>query len=222
LFGKSGLNASVLCVDQPFAGESRDSHCVILDPQAECALRESLIGYQAALGSSAICLSDTASRQLRNCRTVVVPGLGILKSETALLLLDLLEAGAQVLLDSGAGFLSAKEFLAHQEMLERFFKVEVEARVDVWQGTEAIPYVHYEWPCEIMVRDFRWAIPVYGKRGEVIGTVKELPVALKKRVANGELVFLGSPLGPALRAGDLQAQAWLHSLAAAWSDFQAI
>jgi len=222
LFGRSGFNAGVLCADQPFAGESRDSHCAILDPEAECVLRESLIGYQAALGSPPICFSGATVRQLRSCRTVVIPSLGMRNSGTALLLLDLLEAGAQVLLESGAGFLSAKEFAAHQGMLERFFEIEVESAVDVWQVTEAIPYVHYEWPHETMVRDFSRAIPVYGNRGEVIGRVGELPVALKKRVANGELIFLGSPLGPALRAGDLEAQAWLHSLAVACSDFQAI
>jgi hypothetical protein len=41
-----------------------------------------------------------------------------------------------------------------------------------------------------------------------------MPVALKKRVGKGTLIFLGSPLGPALGASDLEARHWLQSVTA--------
>jgi hypothetical protein len=53
-------------------------------------------------------------------------------------------------------------------------------------------------------------IPVSAKVGDVIGTVGALPVALKRRMDKGILIFLGSPLGPALRAGDPEAGSWLR------------
>ena len=45
--------------------------------------------------------------------------------------------------------------------------------------------------------------------GEVIAWVDGLPVALKRPGGRGNLIFLGSPLGPALWAGDAQARRWL-------------
>src|SRR6266571_3700339 len=45
--------------------------------------------------------------------------------------------------------------------------------------------------------------------GEVIAWVDDLPVALKRPGGRGNLIFLGSPLGPALWAGDAEARRWL-------------
>src|SRR5437764_965136 len=52
--------------------------------------------------------------------------------------------------------------------------------------------------------------PVGRQAGEVIAWVDGVPVALKRRGGRGgTLIFLGSPLGPALWAGDAQARRWL-------------
>jgi hypothetical protein len=56
--------------------------------------------------------------------------------------------------------------------------------------------------------------PVSAKAGDIIGRVGVLPIALKMRTSGGMLIFLGSPLGPALRAGDPQARSWLWSVTA--------
>ena len=138
------------------------------------------------------------------------------------------------MLESGAGFLSPAETAAHQRMLLRCFELEVGPPVDLWSGKladdglfasrtgsrrreaidgrQAIPYVRYVWPREIMVRGFTRVIPVSAKRGEVIGWAGSLAVGLKRPVGKGTLLFLGSPLGPALRAGDPEARSWLQSV----------
>src|SRR5437899_3938736 len=121
-----------------------------------------------------------------------------------------------------------------QRMLFRCFELEVEPPVDLWSGKladddlfasrssphrrktidgrQAIPYVRYVWPREIMVRSFTRVIPVSAKLGEVIGWVVSLAVASKRPVGRGTLIFLGSPLGPALRASDPEARSWLQSV----------
>jgi len=211
-------------------------HCVVLDLNSRCVLRESLRGYQAALMGEHGLLPETGLDSRRRCQIVIVPGLGAIGPTTASARTDLLEAGTHVLLESGAGFLRPAEFTAHQRMLHRHFGIVVAPPVDLWAGNftdEAfracrperhssktpnshvfVPYVNYVWPREIEVRDFSRVIPVSASAGEVIGRVGPLPVALRRRTAKGALIFLGSPLGPALRTGDPEALSWLRAVIA--------
>src|SRR5262249_7067365 len=130
------------------------------------------------------------------------------------------------------GFLGSGEFVAHQKMLLRYFDLAVESPVDLWSGNpigaarfaqrcdqnarkklhryESSPYIDYDWPRETKVRDFSRVILVSAKSGDVIARVRGLPVALKRRVGEGTLIFLGSPMGPLLRAGDPEARSWLQ------------
>jgi hypothetical protein len=147
-------------------------------------------------------------------------------------LLDLLAGGTHLLLESGAAFLSPPDFAAQQRILHRYFDLTVESPVNLWSRNsqddlpsshwparqarknpprlEPASYVNYIWPCETKVRDFSRAIPVSANVGDVIAKIGAVPVALKKRTRNGTLIFLGSPLGPALRAGDPEARSWLQ------------
>src|SRR6266851_4819224 len=214
----------------------RELNCVLLDLKSHCVLRESLQGYQAALADEHNYVPETKTDSRWHCRMAIVPGVGPMDSATMRLLLDLLEAGTHVLLESGAGFLSPADFAAYQRMLHRCFDLAVEPPIDLWSGKscddrlfahrsrshqrnkvdsrESIPYVNYIWPRETRVRDFSRVIPVSANAGDVIGRVGPLPVAMKRRLANGTLIFLGSPLGPALRAGDPDARSWLRLVTA--------
>ena len=140
------------------------------------------------------------------------------------------------MLESGAGFLSPAENAAHRRMLLRCFDLEVEPPVDLWSkkpaddrlfasrasphrrttidARQSIPYVRYVWPRETMIRDFTRVIPVSVKRAEVIGWAGPLAVGSKRPVGKGNLIFLGSPLGPALGASDPEARSWLRSVVA--------
>jgi hypothetical protein len=128
------------------------------------------------------------------------------------LLLDLLRGGAKVVLESGAGFVSREEFAVQQRTLLDCFGLMLDSPFDLWSGGRALPYVHYRWPRETVVRDFSRVVPVLGPDDEIIGRAGPLPVASKRPFGNGLLVFVGSPLGPALRAGDAEGQAWLRLL----------
>ncbi len=210
--------------------------CALLDLNAHCVLPESLQGYQAALGDNYNHFPEVGLNSKRPCRIAIVPGLGSIDPAMAETLSSLLDAGTHVLLESGAAFLSPSEFTAHQEMLFHYFDIEVGTPVDLWSrkpaddallrhrpqrqpsktlnSPESIPYVNYSWPRQTSVRDFSRVLPVSARAGDVIGRVGALPIALKRRTSGGMLIFLGSPLGPALRAGDPQAQSWLRSVTA--------
>jgi hypothetical protein len=220
----------------PGSQPERELDCVLLDLNSHCVLRESLQGYQAALIGEQNLLLEGRLNSRRRCRMAIVPGIGAMEPAIAWTLSDLLEGGTHVLLESGAGFLSLAEFTAHQKMLHRHFDIAVGAPIDLWAGKSAddallthgpgrhpsktldshasIPYVNYLWPRETKVRDFSRMIPVSASVGDVIGKVGALSVAVKRRMAKGTLIFLGCPLGPALRAGDSEALSWLRLVTA--------
>jgi hypothetical protein len=76
-----------------------------------------------------------------------------------------------------------------------------------------MPYVDYTWPCRATVRDFSRVVPVEGP-GKIIARVDSMPVSLKRSSGRGTLIFLGSPLGPVLLAGDAEARRWLYQVVA--------
>jgi hypothetical protein len=189
--------------------------CALID-LPDCTLRESLFGYQSALAGEHAFLYVVGLDSRRDWRVAIVPGLGEIDSVTAQALSDLVYEGALIILESAGGFMSPAEFRDHQEMLNRYFGLEVGEPVELWKadasGHARIPYVHYDWPRPAMVRDFSRVVPVLPGSGEVIGTVGDLSVAVKKSVGQGTLIFLGSPLGPLLQAGDAEARSWLQSI----------
>src|SRR2546429_268865 len=92
--------------------------------------------------------------------------------------------------------------------------VHIEAPVRLWssRGASGVPYVDYSWPASATIRDFSRVVPLERQSegaGEIIAWVDDLPVALRRRYGRGDLIFLGSPLGPALWAGDAEARRWL-------------
>ena len=220
------------------AGLSRPERfldCVVLDLKAHCVCRESLQGYQTALAGEHTLLESIPDSRFR-CRSVIAPGVGSMEPAIAKALSGLVAAGALLLLESGAGFVSPSEFATQQRMLHRYFGLAVLPPVDLWAGKftgdgtsrarrrlyaekepdsrQFIPYVNYVWPYGTKVRDFSRVIPVSAETGDVIGKVGALPVALKRQVGRGTLVFLGSLLGPALGAGDPEARSWLRRVIA--------
>jgi hypothetical protein len=237
----AGVTVATVCSFRAIGSDTlacrtgRELDCVLLDLNSNCALPESLRGYRTALADEYHSIAEIESGQ-RRCRMVMVPGLGAMDPAMAVSLLGLLQAGTHLLLESGAGFSCASEFSVHQKMLNRYFGITIGSPVDLWpaapaddhspyrqgqrsntkpKSRESVPYVNYVWPQKTNVRDFSRVIPVLPTEGNVIGKVGALPVALKRRVAKGTLIFLGSPIGPALCAGDPEALSWLRLVTAA-------
>ena len=173
---------------------------------------------------------------------VIVAGAGAVRSETFGVVTRMLEKGALVIWESGAAFLEPREFAEQQALAREYFGISVGRPLDVWSqtacqrtagdgalqayganrnarkmraiGHERVPYVEYRWPREAHVRDFSRVIPVSAATGRAVAHWGENPVAWSKRVGAGVLAFLGSPIGPGLRAGDSEANSLLRSMIA--------
>jgi len=68
-------------------------------------------------------------------------------------------------------------------------------------------YVRYLWPHAALTRSFSRVIPVRCAEEEAIAHYRGRPVAMKRRIGRGGIVFLGSMLGPNLRSGEREARA---------------
>lgn len=193
-------------------GIERNCGCVVLDLQEHCSLRESVWGYDSVL----------ASFNVPRCDGLIVPAALTIPPGAVQALVGALQRGATVILESGAGFAPADgpEFRVHQGVLRDALQLRVESPVDVWTADtrrRGVPYVDFMWPCAAKVRDFSRVVPLGHEEGKIIARVNGMPVALARRMGRGTLVFLGSPVGPALWTGDVEAKRWLREvLSAAW------
>jgi len=172
----------------------------VLDLGRDCLLRESLVGF---------CGMDIpacrAPMDGQECRFYVVPGMGPLPEEFARRLSAVTRGAGWVVLESAAGFGGFEE---QRRMLARHFGIRIQPPVDLWANGTA-PYIDYRWPVRERVRDFSRVTPIYAEGVEIIGSAGDLPVAARR----GRLIFLGSPVGPALLAGDREAHSWFRALA---------
>lgn len=203
---------------------------MLLDLKSLCVLSESFLGYQKISGGVEVSSAAALPRATSRFPTLVVPAAGILDSASVRVLYDHLQAGGVVLLESGGGYLRPDEFSVHQQMLKRHLNVSVGMPVDLWSGARAscsgaempsqrkvaahgsAPYIDFLWPLKTKVRDFSRVVPPTAQDGDVIGVARKIPVAIRKRVGKGTLIFLGSPIGPHLYAGDPEATRWLHAV----------
>ena len=161
-----------------------------------CSLPESARGYRAVLSCPGIRVLPAASSM--NMRAV---------SE----LRSFIENGGFVLFESGAGFAEPEIFKRQQALFQSAFSISLLPPIQLWNSTRP-PYVEYRWPVCASVRDFSGVVPVEAAAGETIGRLTTMPVAVRREIGAGCLVFLGSPLGPHLLAGDPDACRWFTAL----------
>lgn len=185
------------------AGES-----LVLDLGSHCSLRESLSGYAAAMAGSSL---RTEASSLPPCAVLIVPAAIAIPPAAVRAITACLAAGGLVILESGAGFASERDLSMHRAVLRDAFQVHVESPIDLWPH-RSIPYVDFTWPLAAKVRDFSRVVPLVGREEEIVARVDGLPVAIRRPSGRGTLIVLGSPLGPALWAGDAEAQRLLRAV----------
>jgi hypothetical protein len=114
---------------------------------------------------------------------MVVPGAGVLSEGVASTVRQRLGNGGSVLLESAVG-------LTHPRITSPY-----------------VPYVDFTWPVCAHIREF-YPLVLSPRPGDtVIATFAHRPVALRR----GGLILLGSPVGSALLAGDVDAHRWVSS-----------
>lgn len=188
--------------------------CSLLDCGSACTIKESLAGYESALIASGIPYRRISVRQASAVHNLIVPAAHLTDRSVLRQLKACLNSGATLLFESGATFLDQGEFDVHRRLMESEFGLRLCTPRRLWGFPDSLrqaPYISYNWPTTAIVRDFNRLIPVCCERGEIIARFQELPVAVKRQAECGTLVFLGSPLGPHLLAGDREARIWFKA-----------
>jgi len=118
--------------------------------------------------------------------------------------------GALVLFESAAGFGHPEAFESQRRGLARSFGLILDPPRSLWSSGQGPGYVDFDWPHRARVRDYSSCVAVEG--GRTVARLGAMPVASLRRLGAGRLLFLGSPIGPALWSGDPEARAWLVAL----------
>jgi len=196
-----GYAATAMTVALPTDGSPLNEPSVlsVLDLKEHCSLRESLAGYERA-----------SAGFVPRRPVLIVPAALALPVAATRAMADCLRRGGTVLLESGAGYAGESGFRVHREALRNRLQIRVAAARFKSRG---VPYVDYAWPFPTKIRDFSRVVPLAEHQpGEIFAWADGFPVALKRRIGTGTLIYLGSPLGPALWAGDTEARQWLSRL----------
>jgi len=172
----------------------------VLDLGHDCLLHESLAGF---------CLAGVSEcrppRDTQESASYIVPAAAGLSAKLMTHLSRNVQAGGRLIFESAAAF---GGFEAQRRQLARYFGLTIEPPFNLWTGDASPPYVDYHWPIRVKVRDFSHAVPVVAKKADVIGAIGKIPIAAHA----GRFVFLGSPIGPSLLAGDREAHLWFNAL----------
>lgn len=197
------------------------TECAILDLEKDCGIRESIAGYERAIAQLEHRAVHIDARSAPVCAALIVPAALKISSATGRVIRSSLARGTTVIVESGAAFADtdSADFAAHRHSLRAELQVDVGMPLSLWprrRSAGGIPYVDYRWPAATRVRDFSRVVPLSSPepRDAIIGRVDDVAVALMRRSGSGTLVFLGSPLGPALRCGDAEARQWLSGVLA--------
>lgn len=211
----SALGAPLPQLAPPSAAEPRLKKWQVFASNQR-VLPESTAGYRAVLPRERCEFEPWEQTDpMSHCSLVIMSSVFVLPEKLAERLRLCLQRGATVIIESGAGFVDRLDFRKHRRSLREGLALHLAAPVNLWSPPRATPYVDYTWPSWTRVRDFTRLIPPAEQPGEIIAWAGKLPVALRRRVGDGTLIYIGSPLGPALLMGDNQARSWLYSVALA-------
>ena len=166
---------------------------------------ESLQGFRRAL--------PPERQSLACCSLIVVTSLLRLDYGLAGLLRDALQGGSTVIVETGAGFVRHLDFCRHRRDFREGLQIHLAAPVNLWASRRRAPYIEFTWPRRATVRDFTRVVPPAEHEDDVIAWAGDLAVGFRRRVGKGMLIYLGSPVGPALWAGDAEARRWLYAVA---------
>jgi hypothetical protein len=180
-----------------------------------CVLDESFEGYRASLKSAGLPFEITRRETTEAASFIVVPAAALTELCHAGWLRNRIAAGATALVESGGAFLPSSEFRVQQFLVRTRLGVSALAPVRLWENAgrlSNIPYVDFTWPAAATIRDFSRVVPLSGVDAQAMATQGTRVVGLKRRLGAGMLVYLGSPVGPHLLAGDHEAQRWFEKL----------
>ncbi len=166
---------------------------------------ESAQGFQSLLPATQFLRTDSIRGRAGQGTVIILAAVRSLPADYLRELRKCAEEGAWVIWERAANFggdeTEARELLAH------FFGVRISEPI-----RPASTYIRYNWPIRCSVREFHNTVRVECSPDERIAECAGHAVAMKRAVGKGGIVFLGTMLGPGIRAEDREAQALGQSL----------
>ena len=197
-------------IDRPALPIRATPRFLVLDLERGCALRESVSGYERALGVSAL---HPAALPATSPAALIVPGAVELEPVVVDAIRDCLSASGCVILETGLASHNAGDCESHRTAFVDVLGIQTRAPVSLWsQAGARIPYIDFTWPRAAKIRDHSLVVPLEAQGDSVIASVDGLPVGLMGWRGRGRLIVLGSPIGQALWAGDVEAHGWLDAV----------
>jgi hypothetical protein len=189
--------------------------CLVSSWESSALQREWLAGYQDALASLALPCNVIRPGGACRARLVIFPAADLSEAADCRWIKALAARGSTVLVETAAAFLPVQAQERQAALAESHLGIRLHPARSLWsEGAETagLPYVDLAWPVQARVRDYSRVIGVSGGEGIPLAAVEGLPCGARKRIGAGTLLFLGSPVGPHLRAKDREALHWFRSL----------
>jgi hypothetical protein len=164
------------------------------------------LSEESAQGFRSLLPGDSSVRDdsIRGCGAakaiVILAGVRRPSGEYVRMLRNHVQAGAWVIWERAASFEDGSDSHAC-ELLGQFFGVCVSNPIRA-----SSVYLRYRWPAGKSVRVFHDAAEVHCLPSEAVAEYEGKPVAMKRSLGEGGIVFLGSMLGPGIRAEEREAR----------------
>lgn len=189
--------------------------CLVSSWESSALQCEWLAGYQDALASLALPCNVIRPGGACRARLVIFPAADFIEAADCAWIRAVAASGATVLVETAAAFLTVGAWERQALLVENHFGLKLHPARPLWSdGREhgPVPYMELAWPVAARVRDYSRVIGVSGGEATPLAAIEGLPCGARKTIDFGALLFLGSPVGPHLRANDADAQRWLRSL----------
>ncbi len=181
-------------------------------PLLHIAHENHLLATESARGYSQV-LASSMSKSVDGCS--VVAGLRTLAEREGYLLADAVGEGRWLLIESDLCFATASESAYHRHLMRELFGLQLGLPVTSQDLNDL--YVTYDWPVRCMVRHFGGGVAIEADDDDVIARAGGMPIAVRKTVGKGGIIYIGTPLGPLLTSGDREAIQLAHALGRALS-----
>ena len=189
LFGLTSTSAAAI-----LGRRARSSSNVVeILPEAHCLSEESANGYRK--------LVRTQDRSWPD--RIVLPASRWLSPEKAAELGRRVNRGCWLLVESGLVYSSRQERESQGLVLAEAFNLQIGETIDVGaSNTSYVTYIHAQ---PTLVRTFGAITPICCAPAERIAEFEGIPVAIRRRIGSGGVIFLGSILGVGLLAQEREA-----------------
>ncbi len=164
----------------------------------DCLSEESAAGYRMMIERHRPCALVSGS-------VLIFAAARNVSQDRLLKLRSLVFDGAWLIWENSPVVDDEREFLRQQQLFRDIFDLRLAKPRVAQHGTGSACYIHYRWPAPAMVRTFMGITPVQSTPTEAIAHYEEQTIATKKQMGRGGIIFLGSLLGPHLRAEDREA-----------------